>query len=185
MPALLVVPVGPVPRDVTHDLLSFLAGRLVMDCALDSAGLDPAFARNRERGQVNARDILPRLEEQASALGTRVLGITEEDLYSPVFTFVFGEARLAGQAAVFSLNRLRQERYGLPADPALLMARARREALHEIGHLLGLTHCKSVDCAMRFSGSAEEIDLKIDEFCRECAANARIVPERQPTRFRL
>ena len=174
MRALTVIPVGSVPPDLTETFLPFLSSLLVLDCALAPSGLDPAFARNQERGQTNARDLLLRLEERAALLGTLVLGITEDDLYSPVFTFVFGEARLSGQAAVFSLNRLRPERYGLPADPELLGSRARREALHELGHLFGLPHCKSPDCAMRFSGSAEEIDLKKDTLCKACIAAVNV-----------
>jgi archaemetzincin len=168
--SLTVIPVGFVPGELTQQLLPFLCHALCMGCALDPVEIDPTLARNRERGQTNARDLLLWLEERASTLGTMVLGITEEDLYSPVFTFVFGEARLGGQAALFSLNRLRSERYGLPADPLLLIARMHREALHETGHLLGLAHCKSPDCAMRFSGSAEEIDLKQDALCALCRA---------------
>ena len=168
MRSLTVVPVGLVPPDLIRELLVFLADALHVHCVVDSAGLDPVFARSRERGQTNARALLPPLTERATSLGTLALGITEDDLYSPVFTFVFGEAQLGGNAAVFSLNRLRPERYGLATDSALLLGRARREALHEAGHLLGLLHCKIPDCAMRFSGSAEEIDLKADALCRAC-----------------
>jgi archaemetzincin len=170
-----VIPIGSVPGEMIGDMSRFLCGVLGLDSAVDAEGIDPAFAMNRERGQANAREILPRLEERAVALGTLVLGITEEDLYSPVFTFVFGEARLGGQAALFSLNRLRPERYGLSPDPVLLFARARREALHETGHLFGLPHCKMPDCAMRFSGSAEEIDLKSDRLCGVCRGQVATV----------
>jgi archaemetzincin len=166
--AVTVTPIGAVPEELTRELCAFLASTLGLETQVDAKGLDPAFAKNRERGQVNARDLLPHLEQRAAELEALVLGVTEEDLYSPVFTFVFGEARLGGRAALFSLNRLRPERYGLPADPPLLIARARREALHETAHLLGLAHCKSPDCVMRFSGSAEEIDLKTDAFCAVC-----------------
>ncbi|HET9233793.1 MAG TPA: archemetzincin, partial [Candidatus Eisenbacteria bacterium] len=165
MRAITLCGIGPVPGELIAELSRFLHATLQMECAIDRVVLDPAPARDRERGQMNARELLPRLEARATELGTLVLGVTEEDLFSPIFTFVFGEARLGGQAALFSLCRLRPEHYGLLADEKLLGARARREALHETGHLLGLNHCKSPDCAMRFSGAAEEIDLKSDRFC--------------------
>lgn len=168
MRALTVTPIGAVPEELIRELSSFLTSILGIESRPDVKGIDPTFAKNRERGQVNARDVLPYLEQRAEELEGFVLGVTEEDLYSPVFTFVFGEARLGGRAALFSLYRLRPERYGLPADRALLIARARREALHETGHLLSLAHCKSSDCVMRFSGSAEEIDLKRESFCAVC-----------------
>ena len=160
--------IGPVPGEVLAELSQFLYATLGMECAIDPAVMDAAFARDRQRGQVNARDLLPRLEKRAAQTESIVLGVTEEDLFSPVFTFVFGEAQLGGRAALFSLSRLRPEHYGLPVDASLLAARARREALHETGHLLGLPHCKGPDCAMRFSGAAEEIDLKSDRLCGAC-----------------
>ena len=58
--------------------------------------------------------------------------------------------------------------YGLPDDEELLEARARREALHEVGHLLGLVHCRLPDCVMRSSTVAEEVDLKSDDLCGGC-----------------
>jgi archaemetzincin len=166
--AITLSPVGSVPAEMTGELSRFLYHALGTEIAVDPQSIDPAFAYRQERGQFNSRALLTRLEERAAELGTLVLGLTEEDLFSPVFTFVFGEARLRGPAAVFSSYRLRPERYGLPADPDLVAARARREALHEIGHLFGLVHCKVPDCAMRFSGSAEEIDLKQDRWCSAC-----------------
>ena len=168
MRAITLCRIGPVPGELIAEVARFLHATLRMECAIDDAVLDPAAARDRERGQVNARELMPRLEARAAELESLVLGVTEEDLFSPVFTFVFGEARLGGRAALFSLCRLRPEHYGLLADRELLGARARREALHETGHLLGLSHCKGPDCAMRFSGAAEEIDLKSDRFCAAC-----------------
>jgi archaemetzincin len=105
------------------------------------------------------------------------LGVADQDLFSSVFTHVFGEAQLRGRAGLFSLHRLRPSLYGLPPDPGLVLGRARREALHELGHLLGLTHCASPDCVMRFSTVVEEVDLKPDAFCATCA-KARETPGR-------
>jgi archaemetzincin len=137
---------------------------------VDAEAVDPAPAYDRERGQVDTRRLLVPLEERAVRLGTRVLGVADVDLYAAIFTFVFGEARLGGRAGLFSIHRLRPSLYGLPEDPDLLRDRARREALHETGHLLGLIHCRRADCVMRFSGSAEEVDLKPASFCTECGA---------------
>jgi archaemetzincin len=102
-----------------------------------------------------------------------VLGVADVDLYSAIFTFVFGESRLGGNVAMMSLQRLRPELYGLPEDAQLLQERAQREALHEVGHLLGLVHCKHPDCVMRFSGSVEEVDLKSSRFCPACEAHRK------------
>jgi archaemetzincin len=94
-------------------------------------------------------------------------------LFIPIFTFVFGEAQLGGRAALVSVRRLRQEFYGLAPDKAMLYARAEKEVLHELGHTLGLVHCRSFECVMRFSNSIEEVDLKSSDFCESCGALAR------------
>ena len=67
-----------------------------------------------------------------AADGAKILGVTDLDLFIPVFTFVFGEAQLGGCAALISTRRLRQEFYGLPPDTGLLFTRAEKEAVHEL-----------------------------------------------------
>jgi archaemetzincin len=100
--------------------------------------------------------------------GARILGVTEMDLFVPVLTFVFGEAQLDGRCAVISLQRLREEFYGLPANPALLRERAVKEAVHELGHTFGLRHCPDWRCVMASTHAVERLDLKSAEFCEGC-----------------
>jgi archaemetzincin len=97
-----------------------------------------------------------------------LLAVLPHDLFIPILTFVFGEAELGGTAAVVSYHRLESQRYGLPANPALLTERFRKEALHELGHTLGLFHCPDQGCVMHSSTSVDEIDLKGGDFCGEC-----------------
>ena len=101
------------------------------------------------------------------------LGLTEKDLCLPMLSFVFGHAQLGGKVAVVSLARLRQEFYDLPADPALLRERAAKEALHEIGHALGLVHCTDSECAMSLSTGIEQVDAKLAAYCSTCDALLR------------
>ena len=98
----------------------------------------------------------------------RVLGVTSVDLYIPILTFVFGEAQMGGPCAVVSFHRLMQEFYGLPADPSLLIGRLIKEAVHEVGHTLDLTHCDDYSCAMAPSHAVEWIDLKEWTLCANC-----------------
>jgi archaemetzincin len=173
VPGITVIPVGAVPEGFPETVARFLETATSIPAVVDPVPIDPAFAYDATRGQVDCRKLLPPLRERADARGTYVLGLADVDLFSAIFTFVFGEAHLGGPAGLFSIHRLRPELYGLPLDPELLIARARREALHETGHLLGLRHCHTPDCAMQFSGSAEEVDLKSDVFCTECRAQLR------------
>jgi archaemetzincin len=65
---------------------------------------------------------------------------------------------------------VRQEFYGLPHDPEILNQRLLKEAVHELGHTLELTHCDDYDCVMASSHSVEWIDLKTPYLCANCQA---------------
>ena len=72
------------------------------------------------------------------------------------------------RVAVFSIHRLRQEFYGLPADQGLLAERAAKEMIHELGHTFGLAHCADASCVMSASHSVEAVDLKGNRMCPKC-----------------
>jgi len=96
------------------------------------------------------------------------------DLYIPILTFVFGEAQIGGPCGVVSAHRLRQEFYGLSPNSGILRERLRKEAVHEIGHTLDLTHCDDYQCAMAPSHAVEWIDLKDSGLCSSCRARVRV-----------
>jgi archaemetzincin len=135
---------------------------------------DPGASFDASRGQYCSTAILAQLLEGAPDGESRLLGVTSVDLFIPVLTYVFGEAQLAGRAAVVSIHRLRSEIYGLPPNEDLLHERLVKEAVHEIGHTYGLVHCHDPDCVMRASTYAEDVDLKSARFCASCrgAVNA-------------
>ncbi|MBZ5638763.1 MAG: archaemetzincin family Zn-dependent metalloprotease [Acidobacteriia bacterium] len=155
-----------------HAMIELLAERISRTFSLDvhvrPPWFDPELPFDPARGQYNSTLFLGQLLRGLDETASRVLGITSVDLYVPVLTFVFGEAQLAGKAAVVSTHRLRNEAYGLPADDGFLMDRLGKEAVHEIGHTYGLVHCVSPTCVMRSSTYVEEIDLKSPEFCPAC-----------------
>lgn len=93
----------------------------------------------------------------------------DEDIYIPILTFVFGEAQLEGRCALMSGHRLHQEFYGLPRDEDLYMHRCEKEAVHELGHTMGLKHCQNFECVMRYSNSVADIDIKRNVFCPDCS----------------
>jgi len=172
MRILTLLPVGQVERDRLTSLAEGLASHLKVACSIQPDGLDADFAFNPLRGQYHSTEILKRLVQNRDCW--RVLGVTEQDLYIPILTFVFGEAQLEARAALVSLHRLRQEFYGLPTDPPLLADRLLKESLHELGHTLGLRHCSDYQCVMSPSHAVERIDLKLAEFCPACAASLEI-----------
>ena len=105
-----------------------------------------------------------------------ILGVTGVDLTAPGLNFVFGLADPGSRVAVISLARLYPEFYGQPRDPGLFKARAVKEAVHELGHLLGLDHCPDPACVMAFSNSLADTDRKEPGFCLRCRELGREKP---------
>jgi archaemetzincin len=152
--------------DQLEPLASKLARVFRVACRVRPDSLDTSFAHDARRGQYYSTAILQVL--QPLAQDRRLLAVTTFDLFVPVLTFVFGEAQLDGNCAVVSLHRLREEVYGMPANPTLLAERLTKEAVHELGHTFGLRHCNDWRCAMASSHSVEWLDVKGFEFCATC-----------------
>src|SRR3970282_2467839 len=137
-----------------------LQAQFRVPCEVLSRVANPEFAFHPERQQYHSSEILAWMESQITPATWRLLALTAADLYIPILTFVFGEARLDGKTAVVSTHRLRQEFYGLPPDPELLRERLVREAGHELGHPFALRHCDDWQCVLSSSSSVDVIDLK-------------------------
>jgi archaemetzincin len=130
----------------------------------DEIEIDNFF--NADRGQYDAAAILSLYEKKE--LTGRIIIITSVDLYIPIFTFVFGLAKLEGTIGIVSAHRLKSEYYGLPPDEDLLKSRLVKEIIHELGHLLNLRHCPDYHCVMASSNTADELDIKGSYFCNSC-----------------
>jgi archaemetzincin len=163
-----LLPIGKLEGRLLHDLAPALADTFGVPCQIESNRLNPDFAFHAERQQYHSSEILARMKDMQAPDSWRMLGVTAVDLYIPILTFVFGEAQIGGPCAVVSLHRLREEFYGLPEDPNLLRDRLRKEAVHEIGHTINLTHCEDYRCAMAPSHAVEWIDLKESWLCSAC-----------------
>jgi len=163
-----LIPVGEVERN----LLDYLASQIsqIFSCSIETRKPlpKPEYACNRERNQYYADLILEKLEQGDWKEGEKMLGIVDMDLYTPGLNFVFGEASLNGKVAIIALPRLRQGFYGLPDDKDLYYERVLKEAVHELGHTFGLSHCKNKRCVMYFSNSLYDTDRKGKEFCKDC-----------------
>jgi archaemetzincin len=121
---------------------------------------------NQHRGQYLASRLLAELP--SPDLDDSILGVVDVDIFAPGLNFVFGEADIVGRRALISLQRLRQEFYGLPRDDNLFKERTLKEAVHELGHTYGLKHCPDPTCVMHFSNSLRDTDLKGWNFCPAC-----------------
>ncbi len=165
-----LLPIGSPEGFVLDDLCAKLCEHWQMPCVVLPVRLDPEFAFHAERNQYHSTEILARMQNFLRPDTWRLLGVASVDLYIPILTFVFGEAQVSNACAVVSTYRLRQEFYGLPADPELLRERLLKEAMHELGHTLELAHCEDYRCAMAPSHAVEWIDLKGRVFCLCCGA---------------
>jgi archaemetzincin len=163
-----LLPLGKLDGGVLGDLAPALADTFRVPCEILPSAFDPGFAFHAERQQYHSSEILLRMQGIVTPASWRVLAITAADLYIPILTFVFGEAQIGGTCAVVSFHRLRQEFYGLPEDGRLLQQRLLKEAVHELGHTLNLTHCDDYRCAMAPSHAVEWIDLKESWLCSTC-----------------
>ncbi len=93
----------------------------------------------------------------------KALGIMPSDAYDGSLNFVFGQAELGGTYAVIYLGRLSSG-----ADSRLLAIRSLKEAVHELGHTVGLPHCDDPTCVMSFSNSLSDVDRKGWRLCPRC-----------------
>ena len=137
-----------------------------MSTRLDEPAGRPDGAFDAIRGQHSSRRILEWLAANRPAGVSRLIGVTDADLFIPVLTFVFGEAQLRGPAAVVSTARLLGA--GLPGEAARVPVRLRTEVVHELGHTFGLLHCTRPRCAMARSASLRDVDAKRPDLCETC-----------------
>ncbi|HTK82849.1 MAG TPA: archaemetzincin family Zn-dependent metalloprotease [Bacteroidota bacterium] len=125
-------------------------------------------AYDESRSQYSSLILLSGMRGATLDRDKKYILVVDVDLYTPVLTFIFGEAQFEGQMAIVSMHRLSNEFYGLKANSALLEDRLQKEIIHELGHMFGLYHCHHFECVMRSSTYVEEIDLKRARFCGQC-----------------
>ena len=117
-------------------------------------GLLPLYDRafNPVRRQYDAYVLLDYLIR--CVMSDTALWVIDRDMYCENLNFVFGLA-MFHIAAVVSTYRV--------PSPEMVA----KEAVHEMGHVMGLQHCKK-RCVMRFSESLEDALEKPDQLCPEC-----------------
>ncbi len=132
----------------------------------------PKHAYNPKRNQYNASLILNEIYSNASKDTSKILGITDLDLYTRGLNFVFGQAQLGGKCAIVSTFRL-NPKFNNTEKNEPLFKRTIKEAIHELGHTFGFDHCSNRKCVMSFSNDLEQADYKSLEFCQKCLAKLR------------
>jgi len=164
-----VVPVGEVPEIVSQAISAHIQGYLNLEAEIIPPLEYPEYAFDKGRLQYDAGLIINAFESMHFPNYEKVIGVLDVDLFVPVFTHVFGEARQGGTYALVSLYRLKKISDGSSSDISVQLERAAKVALHELGHLFDLHHCMDERCLMHFSGGLEDLDRAPLYFCRYCS----------------
>ncbi|MFH1857214.1 MAG: archaemetzincin family Zn-dependent metalloprotease [Candidatus Omnitrophota bacterium] len=127
-------------------------------------------ARNSLRKQYNANTILEIILAGFKRKNfEKILVVIDKDLYVPELNFIFGMVeKIGGRKGIISVTRLREEFYCRPKDEILFFERVLKEAVHEIGHLCGISHCGNPRCVMYYSNGVWDTDAKDHNFCYAC-----------------
>lgn len=168
MPFVDIIPIGEIEDSLILPLQNSLLQTFRLKTRLRRLNVDLSLIYDHDRNQYNSSGLLLQLINNVPSETLKILGITDIDLFIPIFTFLFGEAQLNGVGALVSIHRLRNEFYGLPSNKELLISRLIKEAIHELGHTFGLIHCFTIRCVMNTSTYVEEIDQKSSLFCKFC-----------------
>jgi len=178
-------PIGSVDARVLEHLRTSLVG--FGELVVTNPAPLPVLRYDKARDQYRATDLF---EACLSEPGDRVLGVTDADLYEGELESVFGYAQIGGRVAVISLARLQSRPRGKRVKPAVLRRRAAvgrqrfldrcvKEAVHELGHTLGLAHdTRDPECVMYYSERLADTDRKLRDFCPECRRQVDLILKR-------
>lgn len=166
----LIVPIGRVPDVVCKAIIPPIRTLFHLDADILPPLPEAHYAHDTVRDQYNAAHILHRLETRFERTPLKILGVVNVDLFIPVFTHVFGEAREGGQCALVSMYRLRDRLNQTRPSQDLILERTVKVALHELSHLFSITHCTHTGCIMHFSMNLQDLDTTSFTFCRYCDA---------------
>jgi archaemetzincin len=164
----LLVPIGPLPRGTIPGISAALQEIFGPPSELVPPQVKPDFAFNKDRRQYHSTAVLRRLEGlRHRGSDEPVLGVVDVDLFVPDQPYVFGESDRDARSALVSVFRLKGSE-DHPVTPERLAHRARVEAAHATGHLLGLSHCGDLRCIMFLAHTPADSDRKGDGLCGAC-----------------
>jgi len=164
-----ICPIGSVDRDVLDRIVACFQETCGVGCRISAKIEEPQYAYDERRGQYNAKLIIKDLIKRRPPDTRKFMGITHVDLFVPILKYIFGIAQMEGPCAVISLHRLRPQFYEESPNSQLFLERVEKTALHELGHSLGLTHCRDRGCVMHSSSRIRDTDNKKSRFCPTCS----------------
>jgi archaemetzincin len=165
MEKLKILPIGKIPGEILKLIADTLEKTYNLKVEISTSINLPKESYNPSRSQYLAEKILDFMKKKFSG---KNFAVANADIYAEGLNFIFGQAELNGGVGIVSIYRLNPKFYGLPFNKKLFFERIEKEAVHEVGHMLGLTHCENESCVMSFSNSIFEVDKKSKNLCEKC-----------------
>ena len=167
-----IVPCGAVDRKIIEELKDRLPGVLPMTAKaeIESEMAIPTAAYDRERAQYNAQKIADAGADKVRLAVTneRALVIIDKDIFVPGSDYLYGFADAKNGVAVVSLTRLGKEFSGVKPDRKVLIGRALKTALRELGLSWKMEKCPSAKCPLSLPAGVADIDKMRDSYCYKC-----------------
>ncbi len=183
-------------NDISRNILRFLKKNLSTvferNVIVSKHIIIPPTLFNEDKKQHDGRKLLKFLTENMTLKEAKDinLAIFDRDLFKGNLDHVFGLAAPFPRICVISIIRLhphfekdyfqeglKKRKMGkfplsvrrlTDKEKTLYYERILKEAIHGIGHTMGLVHCSNSLCIMSPSNMLEDIDNKEIRFCRSC-----------------
>jgi len=165
---------GPFDRDILEKTAESVIYEFRCSVSIRDGHMDLSEYFDAARRQYDGNALIKVVQSLSFPDSDKTLAFFNVDLFVPILTFIFGQAYLGGSAGIVSMYRLDNKRYGLLTDNQLLLERLIKETIHELGHMVGLIHCREPLCVMRSSTYVEDIDQKSRHLCHKCRSELEL-----------
>jgi len=158
-------------KDLKKQFGNFIDSVIILSDRIELRESDYVVSKSQYNGSL----ILKQLKSSNNkGKYSSTLGILDVDIFKAKLNFIFGIATNPKHplkdypgSAIISVTRLRESFYNRPEQKDLFRTRILKEAVHEIGHTIGLKHCNN-ECVMQFSVSLTYVENKPLKFCNDC-----------------
>lgn len=165
--------IGAVPLPLLREVARAVTLRLGVKSRVETTPMRLASDAYRPQRQQYRADMLLDDVDARVPEGEALLGVVGEDIYEPGMNFLFGISYEGRGSALLSIARVDEGERERRASAALRATRAAKLAVHEVGHSLGLGHCRTPRCVMSYSDHVAELDSESDRLCARCRERLR------------
>ena len=174
-------PIGEVEADGSPSVLvlqnfaeAFFQAKVIVRSTLawEKTAFTSRVNSHSMKKQLLTTDILDFIQKDVPDDAYCLQAITMVDLYpGPSWNFVFGEATLQSRVGVLSFARYNPEFHGEERrenSARILLRRAGKVMVHEMGHMFGIYHCVYYNCVMNGSNHLQKSDRRPMTLCPVC-----------------